>query len=419
MEGEAMRLAEVGEAVAELRHGRPLILVRDETLADGYLLAAAERQTGESLAVLLDQGPGIVGLALTPERLDQLHLQPIPFDQSARPFVPASEREAGAAAAAGREHAAAALRALARFRPGEELPPLPEWVVPLRAAWGGVLACPTPVEAAVDLARLAGLGPVGLVCKLTRRGGAEPLADFAARHGLAVVGLTHLIAHRRQQANGHLVRLPESVRLPTRYGVFRAFVYEEPLTGLQHLALVQGEIADGRPVLTRVHSECLTGDVLGSLRCDCGAQLDLALQRITEHEHGVFIYLRQEGRGIGLYNKLRTYALQEQGLDTVEANERLGFPADLRDYGIAAHILRELGVREIRLLTNNPGKVRSLDGHGVRVVERLPLVVSPQAENRFYLRTKRDKLAHLLPSEEGEAKAAGRSEPRGGGPAAD
>jgi 3,4-dihydroxy 2-butanone 4-phosphate synthase / GTP cyclohydrolase II len=394
-----MSLSAIGETLADFQNGRPVVLVRDEEhSAEGYLLAAAEKASAESLAFLLRHGPGLLGLAMTPERLDTLGIIPTPFDQSVAPFFTsgpsALEGDGEALARAAEEHAAA-VHELIQLTAGQEAL-IPERIVPLRAAWGGLLVCPTPVEAALDLARLAGLRPVGLVCKLA----AHPADAFAARHGLKTVAITRLIEHCRRQGRGKLVRLPVPARLPTRYGIFSALVYEEPLTGLQHMVLMRGEVGNGSPVLTRIHSECLTGDALGSLRCDCGPQLDLALKRIAEAGHGVLLYLRQEGRGIGLYNKLKTYTLQEQGLDTVEANERLGFPPDLRDYGIAGQILSDLGVREIRLLTNNPKKVRSLEDGGMRVVERVPLIVSASPESSFYLQTKREKMDHLLAQNE-------------------
>ncbi len=407
-----MRLSDITDVLSELRGGGKVVLVRDEThVADGYLLSSAETVTADSFAFMLRHGPGVVGLALTPERLDALGIAPALFDQNTSPFSAAEGLQLEFPATLARDAGAQAslLRALAQSPSGGDEPAIPEGTVPVRAALGGVLACPTLVEASVDLARLAGLKPVGLVCRLAARpgnGGPIRVDAFAEQHGLKVIGLASLVAHCRKQAAGKLIRLPDPVRLPTRYGVFQALVYEEPMTGLHHLSLARGDVTDGRPVLTRVHSECLTGDVLGSLRCDCGLQLDAALKQIVDSGHGVLLYLRQEGRGIGLYNKLRTYTLQEQGLDTVEANERLGFPPDLRDYGIAAQILRHLGIRDIRLLTNNPRKIQSLDDHGVRVVERVPLIVSSSPESSFYMRTKRDKLEHLLPPEESAQRTA-------------
>lgn len=388
-------LSGIREALADFQNGRAVVLVRDEEhSADGYLLSAAEKASAESVAFLLRHGPGLLGLAMTSERLDTLGIIPTPFDQSVAPFLTggASALE-GDFEALGRaaEDCAAAVHELIQLTVGQEAV-IPERIVPLGAAWGGLLVCPTPIEAVLDLARLTGLRPAGLVCKLA----AHPAGAFAARHGLKTVAITHLIEHCRRRGRGKLVRMPVPARLPTRYGIFSALVYEDPLTGLQHMVLMRGEVGNGSPVLTRIHSECLTGDALGSLRCDCGPQLDLALKRIAEAGHGVLLYLRQEGRGIGLYNKLRTYMLQEQGLDTVEANERLGFPPDVRDYGIAGQILRDLGVGEIRLLTNNPKKVRSLEDGGVRVVERVPLIVSASPECSFYMQTKREKMEHLL-----------------------
>ena len=404
-----MKLVKIKEALADLHRGEKVVFVRDEAhLKDGYLVMAAEKATGESIEFMTAHGTGYLGLALTSERTEALRLPQTPVAASAAPFSPAlglgGAIEDSVGDAQGAEAQAAAVRALAdpETRPGEVR--LPRRIVPLRAMPGGVVACATPVEAAVDLARLSGLRAMGVVCKILtpkgNGGSAARLEAFALRHGLKVVSIAALIAHRRRDANTQLVSLPAPVRLPTRYGVFRAQVYEDPLTGVHHMAVIMGDVANGRPVLTRMHSECLTGDVLGSLRCDCGPQLERALELIATAGHGVVLYLRQEGRGIGLYNKLRTYALQERGLDTVEANEQLGFPADLRDYGVAGQMLAHLGVRTIRLLTNNPRKIESLQNSGVQVVERVSLIVSASKENRRYLRTKQEKLGHFLMQEE-------------------
>jgi 3,4-dihydroxy 2-butanone 4-phosphate synthase/GTP cyclohydrolase II len=416
-----MRVIELDDALTEYRQGRELILVRDEEhTAEGFLLLAAESASAAAIERMYRHGPGILGLAATSERLEDLGLAPTPEPQRAAPFGSAGgpggrRRAAPAVAAQAAEADASVVRALAHpaTRPGEVT--LPPHILPLEAARGGVLSCATAVEAAIDLARLSGLRPMGLVCGVGDGGGrgrgktdSALLQRLAGEDGLSAVSLASLIARRRQdQAQVELICLPQPVRLPTRYGLFNALVFSEPLTGVQHLALVHGDIAGGQPVLTRLHSECLTGDTLGSSRCDCGSQLELGLKRIAEAECGVLLYLRQEGRGIGLYNKLLTYTLQEQGLDTVEANEQLGFPPDSRDYGTAARILLHLGVRQVRLLTNNPQKIRALDDRGLQVVERVALEIPSSPDNRFYLRTKRERMHHLLLEDEGEREPGG------------
>jgi 3,4-dihydroxy 2-butanone 4-phosphate synthase/GTP cyclohydrolase II len=282
----------------------------------------------------------------------------------------------------------------------------PGHIFPLRASDGGVLRRAGHTEATVDLARLAGLEPAGILCEIMAEDGSmarlPELRGIAERFGLKIVSVKALIEHR--QRTERLVRRVARTTLPTRYGEFKLILYEDDIEGHQHVALVKGDPGHERDVLVRVHSECLTGDVFGSLRCDCGGQLGRALRMIDEEGEGVFVYMRQEGRGIGLSNKLRAYELQDKGRDTVEANEELGFPPDLRDYGIGAQILADLGVRRIRLLTNNPRKVVGLEGYGLAIVERIPIQVKPTERNRRYLTTKREKLGHLLDLEACEAK---------------
>ena len=273
----------------------------------------------------------------------------------------------------------------------------PGHVFPLRAKEGGVLVRAGQTEASVDLARLAGLAPTAAICEVMADDGTmarlPELERFSAEHRIGIVTIAELIAYRSRHES--LIQRGATTRLPTPYGAFAVTAYENPLYPHPDLALTMRNVADGEPVLARVHSECLTGDVFGSARCDCGEQLQRAMALIAAEGRGVLLYVRQEGRGIGLHNKLRAYQLQDQGLDTVEANERLGFPADLRTYGLGAQILRDLGVTRLRLLTNNPRKVVGLAGHGLEIVERLPLVVTPGADNRRYLATKREKLGHL------------------------
>lgn len=396
-----MKLAKIGEALTDFERGEKVIFVRDDTgPQEGYLAAAAEKVTPLCLEFMSAHGTGFLGLALTSERMEALGIPQAPVDWSDAPFSEAVHLPStNGSSAIGSQ--ADVVRTFADPSVRSGLRKLPRQIVPLRAMRGGVLACATPVEAVVDLAWLSGLAAAGLVCRLSEvsgNGACSPAgpAEFAERHGLKVISIPELIAHRRANAGARLVSLPEPVRLPTRHGDFHAQVFEDPLTGVHHMAMVMGNVDDGRPALTRLHSECLTGDVLGSLRCDCGPQLEAALEQIAAAGRGVLLYLRQEGRGIGLYNKLRTYALQERGLDTVEANEQLGFPADLRDFGIASQMLVELGVSEVRLLTNNPKKIEGLENCGVRVRERVPLEVSASEENLFYLRTKRKKMGHML-----------------------
>lgn len=397
-----MKVADITDVLEGFRSGEHVIFIGDEAHPSAsYLVLSAEKATPASIAFMTRHGTGHLCLALASERMEALRIPQTPFDYNDASFfrsgkLPDDESVTGRAA----EERAAAIRAFTDSSTRPDEIEIPRHIVPLRAMRGGVVACATPIEAAVDLARLSGLRAVSVVCRLSTEkedgSAAGRLEAFSLHHGVKVISIASLIAYRRRNAHAKLICLPSPVRLPTRYGDFRAQVYEDPLTGVHHMAAILGDIDDGRPVLTRMHSECLTGDVLGSLRCDCGPQLERAFEQIAAAGRGVLLYLRQEGRGIGLYHKLQTYALQERGLDTVEANERLGFPADLRDYGLAAQMLRDLGVRQLRLLTNNPKKIESLKSYGLQVVERVPLVVAASAENRLYLRTKQKKLGHLL-----------------------
>jgi len=394
----------IEEALEELRAGRMIIVVDDEDREnEGDLVMAAEKATPEAINFMTRHGRGLICAALTGERLEVLRIPlMVPLDgnicrfQTA--FTVSVDARHGTTTGISAYDRAVTIRALADPDTRPEDLAMPGHIFPLRAREGGVLVRAGHTEAAVDLARLAGLTPAGIICEILAEDGRmarlPQLEAFATTHGLRIISIADLIAYRRRQEK--LVRCAAQACLPTRHGEFTALAYEDVITGMHHLALVMGHVADGRPVLVRAHSECLTGEVFGSLRCDCGPQLERAMELIGTEGRGVVLYMRQEGRGIGLCNKLRAYALQEQGLDTVEANERLGFPADLRDYGIGAQILADLGLRELRLLTNNPRKVVGLEGYGLRVVERIPLVIPPTAENRAYLWAKQEKLGHLL-----------------------
>ncbi len=399
---DSSSFAPIEDALAAFRAGRMVILVDDEEREnEGDLAIAAEKVTPEAIAFMATHGRGLVCLALTEERCDQLGLPPMvaentsPFGTAFTVSIEARGKVTTGISAADR---AATVRAAIdpATRPEDLL--RPGHMFPLRARRGGVLKRTGQTEASVDLARLAGLDPSAVICEVMKDDGTmarvPDLVPFAARHGLPIVTVADLIRYRLRHET--IVERIAAPRLPTPWGEFRLCAYRAPLTGEEHVALVAGEVDDGAPVLVRVHSQCLTGDVFGSERCDCGVQLHLALDRIAAEGRGVLLYLLQEGRGIGLGNKLRAYELQEAGHDTVEANERLGFRADLRDYGVGAQILRDLGVRRMRLLTNNPSKFVGLAGYGLEIVERLPLEVPPTAESRAYLRAKREKLGHLL-----------------------
>jgi 3,4-dihydroxy 2-butanone 4-phosphate synthase/GTP cyclohydrolase II len=394
--------ATIEQALEDVRQGKFVVVVdAADRENEGDLTIAAQFATPEAVNFMATHGRGLVCLCLTDERCDQLGLEQMTHHNET-PFgtaftVTIEAREGVSTGISAHDRARTIQVAIDPSKgPGDLVQP--GHVFPLRARAGGVLQRAGQTEAAVDLARLAGLNPAGVVCEVMKDDGTmarvPDLVEYCARHGLKMITVEDLIEYRRRTEK--LVERMTSVRLPTAYGDFTAIAFREKLTGKHHVALVKGEVEGEEDVLVRVHSECLTGDVFHSLRCDCGEQLEQALARIGSEQRGVLLYMAQEGRGIGLLNKLKAYELQENGLDTVEANLELGFPADMREYGIGNQILADLGLTTIRILTNNPKKITGIEGFGLTVVEQLPLEVSPNEENRRYLETKRAKLGHRL-----------------------
>lgn len=396
-----MEFSSIEEAIEEIRQGHMIIVVDDEDREnEGDLVMAAEKVTPEAINFMVTHARGLVCVPMTGERLSELNLDQMVThntDPKGTAFTISVDSDTSTTGISAFERAET-VAVLANPKSKPENLHQPGHIFPLRARDGGVLVRAGHTEGSVDLARLAGLQPAGVICEILNDDGTmarvPELMKFAEKHGLKIVTIEELIRYRRR--NELLVERVQSVHLPNDFGDFEAVGYRSLLDGQEHMALVKGKVDDGEPVLVRVHSECLTGDVFHSRRCDCGDQLAAAMEAIEAEGRGVFLYMRQEGRGIGLLNKLRAYKLQEEGKDTVEANLELGFPADLRDYGVGAQILADLGIKKLNLLTNNPRKIVGLEAYGLEVVDRVSIEMPLKPENMRYMTTKKSKMGHIL-----------------------
>ncbi len=400
----AFKLNRVEDAIEDIKEGKIVIVVDDPNREnEGDLVIAAQKVTPEIINFMTKFGRGLICLALPEERCNELDFEPMtpkPTDPKETAFcvsVDAHPKFGTTTGISAFDRAITIKRAVSEDAKPEDFVK-PGHVFPLRAKKGGVLKRSGHTEAAVDLARLAGLYPAGVICEIMDEDGSmmrlPKLLDFAKEHGLKIISIADLIEYRMKRET--LIRREAEAILPTKFGTFKIYAYVSLVDNKEHVALVMGDINPDEPVLVRVHSECLTGDVFGSLKCDCQSQLHKALEMISKEGKGVLVYLRQEGRGIGLVNKIKAYQLQDHGFDTVEANVKLGFPPDMRDFGIGAQILKDVGVGKMRLMTNNPKKLIGLEGYGLEIVERIPIQVGVCEFNKEYLRTKKEKLGHML-----------------------
>ncbi len=392
----------IEEAIEEIKSGRILIVVDDEDREnEGDFIMAADKVTPEAINFMAKYGRGLICLPSTPERLEELQLSMMVDKNTAKletPFTISIDAVEGTTTGISAYDRAQTIKV---FIDPETKPrdlARPGHIFPLAAREGGVLARSGHTEAVVDFSKLAGLYPAGVLCEIMSEDGTmallPELQEIAKQFNLKIATIADLIKYRRRTEK--LIDLVAKTKLPTKYGMFDLYAYQAQVESKPYIALTMGDISDGEPILVRIHSSCVTGDVLHSLRCDCGEQLDLAMTKIAEEGRGILLYIYQEGRGIGLLNKMKAYELQDQGCDTVEANERLGYPADLRDYGIGAQVLIDLGVKKLRYMTNSPSKLAGIDGYDLEIVERVPLVIEPNASSKRYLQTKKEKFGHML-----------------------
>jgi len=405
-------LSTIEEAIEDIKDGKMVVIVDDEDREnEGDLAMAAEMITPEAVNFMASKGRGLICVPMMAQRLDQLRIPMMVYENTARlstAFTVSVDVLKGATTGISVQDRAATIRALVEPSTVAEDLGRPGHIFPLRYMEGGVLVRAGQTEASVDLARLAGLYPAAVICEIMNEDGTMArmphLDAFSRKHKIKIVSVADIIAYRTEHER--LIERVAEARVPTEHGEFVAVSYRSIVDRDEHVALIKGPISPEDEVLVRVHSECLTGDVFGSIRCDCGAQMDLALQAIQREGKGVFLYMRQEGRGIGIHNKLKAYALQDDGLDTVEANIKLGFPPDLRHYGVGAQILVDLGVGKMRLLTNNPKKVVGLESFGLKLVKQVPIIAPVNDENRRYMKTKQERMGHLIDPEYLDAAAA-------------